>query len=377
MKSRLLWLIVVCTMVSGLALVGCRRGGQSYAKVVEPLRIGAVLPLTGDAAEYGNNDKKGIDLAVELLNAAGGIDGQKLTVVYEDCQADAKLAVSAINKLGMQKVPALIDDAISTIALAMVPVATGNKQVIISTGASNPSLSGISPYFFRIWNSDAEEGVFAAKLVSSDLKAKNVAILYVNTDYGIGLSKVFSGEFSKMGGAIVCTETFEKDAKEFRSQATKLKEKSPDVIYLVGYAAQTGIAAKQLREQGVTARVVGTVAMEDPQFVNLAGEASEGVLYPFPQQPSGEAVGKFKASFRQKYNKEPGLLCDCGYDAANLIILALKQGARSGTDIQGRLAAVKNYDGASGIISFDEKGDVHKPMVVKTIKKGAFVSVQQ
>jgi len=362
------WICFVC-LVSMIILIitGC---SQNEEKVI---KIGAVLPLTGDAAEYGNNDKSGIDLAVEQLNNAGGIEGKKLVVVYEDCGMEPKLAVAAINKLGMQKVPAVIDDAISSIALAMVPVANVNKQAIISTGASNPSLSGISPYFFRIWNSDAEEGVFAARYTFGELGAKNIAVLYINNDYGLGLSKVFSDELTKLGGKIVATESFEKDAKEFRGQVTKIKKKSPDAIYLVGYAAQTGIAAKQMREQGLNASIIGTVAMEDPQFVKLAGKASESVLYPFPKQPTGEAVTKFKEAFKQKYGKEPGLLCDCGYDAANLFILALKQGARSGPEIREKLSLVKNYHGASGEISFDEKGDVHKPMIMKIIKSGQFV----
>jgi len=350
-----------------LIITGCSQNE------VKEIKIGAVLPLTGDAAEYGNNDKSGIDLAVEQVNKAGGIEGQKIEVVYEDCQMDAKLAVAAINKLGMQKVPAVIDDAISSIALAMVPVAGSNKQTIISTGASNPSLSGISPYFFRIWNSDAEEGIFAARFAFNQLRVKNVAILYINNDYGLGLSKVFSEELAKLGGKIVGMESFDKDYRDFRGQIIKLKEKRPDAVYLVGYAAQTGIAAKQLREQGVTARIIGTVAMEDPQFVKLAGKASEGVIYPFPKQPTGEAATKFKQAFKQKYGKEPGLLCDCGYDAANLLIMALKQGARTGEEIRAKLSLVKNYQGASGVISFDEKGDVHKPMIIKVIKSGQFV----
>jgi len=362
------------TTVVGLLAMSLLWIGGCSKQDSEGIRIGAILPLTGDAAEYGINDKRGIDLAVEQVNAAGGIKGRKLEVIYEDCQMDAKLAVAAINKLGMQNIAAVIDDAVSTIALAMVPVANTNKQVIISTGASNPSLSGISPYFFRIWNSDAEEGVFAARAAFRDFGVKNAAILYINNDYGLGLYKVFSGEFSKVGGNIVVIESFEKDAKEFRGQITKIKKKALDVVYLVGYAAQTGIAAKQLREQGVTARIIGTVAMEDPQFVKLAGAASEAVVYPFPEPPSGEVVESFKQAYKKKYGKEPGLLSDCGYDAANLLILALQQNALTGDEIRSKLSIVKDYKGASGVISFDEKGDVHKPMIVKVIKDGKFVS---
>ena len=366
MKMRV-WLVGLVALF-GWCISGC---SQKHAK---ELTIGAILPLSGDAAEYGTNDKNGIELAVEEINMAGGIGGQQLKVLYEDCQADAKSAVAAISKLGLQGVAAVIDDAISSIALALVPVAQANKQAIISTGASNPSLSGMSPYFFRIWNSDAEEGVIAAKFALHETGKGGVAILFVNNDYGVGLSKVFSDELIKNGGAVVGKESFEKDARDFRGQITKLKGAKPKAVYLVGYASQTGIAAQQLLEQGVSVRIIGTVAMEDPQFVKLAGQASESVVYPFPEQSTGAAATQFRQAFQKKYGKEPGLLCDCGYDAAKLFILALQQGARTGDEIKEKLRLVKDYQGASGLITFDDKGDVHKPMIMKVIRGGKFVA---
>jgi branched-chain amino acid transport system substrate-binding protein len=337
------------------------------------IKIGAILPLTGNAALYGSNDREGIDLAVDLSNAEGGINGGKITVLYEDSKGEAKTGVSAINKLVNSKVQIIIDDAISTITLAMLPIATQKKIIILSTGATNPSLSGASPYFFRIWNSDSEEGVFAAKAAYDKLGFKRMAILYVNNDYGIGLKNVFREKYSSLGGQIVAGENFERGGKDFKNILLKIRQVAPEAIYLVGYASETGVITKQLKELKITSRILGTVAMEDTEFLKLAGKGAEGVIYVYPKPPTGTAVQEFKATFKKKYGKDPGILCDVGYDAGNLIIYAYQHGAETADDIRKVFAELKNFQGASGEIKFDKNGDVHKPMILKMIKNGTFM----
>jgi branched-chain amino acid transport system substrate-binding protein len=347
---------------------GCKKATREP----DVIKIGAILPLTGDAALYGNNDREGIDLAIEIINAKGGIDGKEVAILYEDSKAEAKAGVSAINKLANSNISIIIDDAISTVTLAMLPIATEKKIIILSTGATNPSLSGASPYFFRIWNSDAEEGVFAANACYDKLSIKKMAIVYVNNDYGKGLKDVFGKDYIKLGGQIIAEESFEKGDKNFRGIVAKIKQANAEAIYLIGYASETGIVVKQLREAKVTSKIIGTVAMEDPLFLKLAGEASENVIYVFPKAPEGSAVSEFKGQFKRKYSKDPGLLCDAGYDAANLVIYAYQKGAKKVDEIRKVFTEIKDYKGASGEITFDSRGDVHKPMILKTVKKGKF-----
>lgn len=355
-----------------LSFSGCTKQSES-----DGVKIGAILPLTGDAALYGNNDREGIDLAVDMVNAKGGVNGKKVVTFYEDSKAEAKTGVSAINKLANSNVQVIVDDAISTVTLAMLPIATEKKIIILSTGATNPSLSGASPYFFRVWNSDAEEGVFAAKACFDKLPIKKMVIIYVNNDYGKGLRDVFKNEYTALGGQIIAEETYEKSDKNFKSMVAKIKQAGSDAIYLVGYASETGIVTKQLREAKVTAKIVGTVAMEDPVFLKLAGNASEGVIYVFPKAPEGLVVQEFKEQFKKKYNKEPSLLCDAGYDAANLVISAYQKGAKSSDEIRKVFAELKSFQGASGEITFDSKGDVHKPMILKSVSNGSFVEYKE
>lgn len=372
--------LVTLTVASLFALVitffACTNEKEK-GKKPETIKIGAILPLTGDAAVYGNNDRQGIDLAVEIANVKGGVNGRKIVVVYEDNRGDAKTAVSAINKLDNRDIQVVIDDAISTVTLAMLPVATQQKFIVLSTGATNPSLSGASPYFFRIWNSDAAEGVFAAEAYFNQLKLNRMAILYVNNDYGKGLKDVFEKKYTSLGGEIVAVESFDRDTKDFRNILFKLKGRDLQAIYLVGYASETGIIVKQLKELKIDASITGTVAMEDATLLNLAGKAAEGIIYVFPKPPEGKVVQEFRNQFKEKYGTAPAILCDVGYDAANLVIYAYRNGAKTSDDIRRIFAELKNFKGASGEIKFDTNGDVHKPMILKTIKNGAFVEYAQ
>ncbi|MDD5266662.1 MAG: ABC transporter substrate-binding protein [Methylococcales bacterium] len=334
--------------------------------------VGAILPLTGDAAQYGNNDKEGIMLAINQANASGGINGRVIRLAAEDCQTEAKLAISAFNKLKAQGVNSIIDDAISTISLALVPLLDSEKTVLISTGSSNPSLSGASPFFFRVWNSDSYEGQVTAEYIKMSNPSAKLGILYINSDYGKGLYSVITDRLAGSSVKIVSAETFDKETRNFRPQISKVKKAGLSLLYLIGYASQTGPLTRQIREARISTPIIGTVAMEDPEFLKLAGSGAEGVIYPFPSQPSGSAVNEFKSAFRQAYGKEPGLLHDVGYDAANLIIKVMRDGAKNGDEIRTRLAIITDYQGASGLISFNANGDVSKPMEMKVIRHEQF-----
>lgn len=369
-----IWIVVTIFAVAAIAAFMWKKTGPAPEESVNIL-IGAVLPLTGDAAEYGKNDRQGIDLAVSLVNESGGIGGRMVEVRYEDCQTDGKKALAAFNKLRAEGVSLFINDAISTVSLAMAPILEQNKSVLISTGASNPSLSGISPWFFRIWNSDAFEGRIAADYLKATAPTAKVAVLYVNNDYGQGLQRVLGEELKGSQIQLVTRDSFDAGTGDFRTQVAKIQAAAPSHIYLIGYAAQTGPATRQIREAGITAQIVGTVAMEDPGFLSLAGTSSNGVVYPFPKASEGAAVERFKTAFRAKFAKEPALLNDCGYDAANLLLEAFRKGAVTPLDVRDSLSKVKGFPGASGEISFDSNGDVSKPMEIKVIKDGKFTQL--
>jgi branched-chain amino acid transport system substrate-binding protein len=227
MRRRLLTLCLSIFVILGITTV-------SIAE--EVYKVGAILPLTGPGALWGNNTRKGAEIAVEEINKAGGINNKKLVLISEDSKGVAKEGVSVVHKLiNIDKVNGLLDDAVSSVALAIVPIITENKLPTISTGSTNPKLSGSSPYFFRLWNSDIEEAVISAKFIASEKKFNKGVILYIRNEYGDGLQVAFEKEFAKYDGKILGKESFEPGAASFREQLLKLKALKPQFIYLVGY----------------------------------------------------------------------------------------------------------------------------------------------
>ncbi len=360
---------LVLFFVSIIIICGC-------AKREEPeiVKIGAILPLTGEAALWGQNSKKGIDLAIQEVNDNGGINGKIVHVIYEDSKALPKDGVTAMNKLvNINQVPAIIEGPASSVALAIVPIANKKQIVLISTGSTNPMLSEVGPpYFFRTWNSDDEEARFSAEYVVSKLKIRNMATMYVNNEYGRGLSDAFKNEFEKREGQIEIIESFEQGDRDFRSQLIKIKQFSIDGLYLIGYPKGIPILLRQIKEVGLKSKIIGTVSFEDPQIPEIAGEAAEGIIYPYPKPSTGATVENFQKMFRKKYDEEPGITTDTGYDNAKLLTYAIKEGGYNGKGIREILANIKHWQGASGEISFSKTGDVHKHMVMKIIKDGSF-----
>ena len=367
-------IVTVAFIISFGLFMGC-------AKEKGEIRIGAVLPLTGDVAVWGNNTKEGIDLAVEAVNKNGGVNGRELVILYEDSQAQAQQGVTALRKLiTVDRVPAIIDNSVSSVTLAMAPIAEQNKVVILATGATAPKISEAGDFIFRIWNSDALEGEVMAEYAHGELGLRKIAILRVNNDYGKGLDEVFRREFSESGGEILFSEAFEQSETDFRTQLAKIKSVDPEALYVVGYPREVPQLLKQMKELGINLQVLGTVAFEDPHIIEIAKDAAEGIIYPYPVQPSKEdaSVSTFLSQYKAKYNKEPGITCDVGYDAVNMITLATKlSGGHEGEDIRKGLMMIKDYHGASGVMEFDENGDVHKAMEMKTVENGAFVWRQE
>ncbi len=363
-KSRAALAVLTFTL---LLATGCSGTSVKSGKIV----IGAVLPFTGDNSLYGDNEKKGITLALQEVKKRWPT--LKVDVVYEDTKGEAKTGALAIQKLKAQGVNFFIDDAMSSVTFAMVP-ALGSDALMISTGATNPKLSGASPFFFRIWNSDAEEGGQAAQL-SRKLRsgAKKVAVLYVNNDYGVGLKDVYLREVVKAIPGIVARDfSYESAQRNLRDLAAVVREFKPDLIYLVGYGPETGLVVKELRAYRVAAAIVSTVTTEDPKFLERAGPAAEGVTYVYPKSPSGGEADTFRNLFAQTFGGQPGILADHAYDAVLLYGMAFNSGATKPEGVQHWLQGMAVYDGASGAIKFDANGDIHAPYDLKSVQKGAF-----
>ncbi len=373
MRKLTFYLFVILLSIL-LGITGC-------AKEEGVIKIGAILPLTGDAALYGQNAKEGIDLAVEEINSDGGVLKREIKIIYEDTQADPKIGVSAFQKLiKVDKVNAVIGSITSSVILAVAPIANKEKIVVLSPAATSPKVTEAGEFIFRNWPSDAYEGKIMAEYVYHNLNLKKISLLLINNDYGKGLEQVFVKEFNRLDGEIGIIETFNPKETDIRTQILKIKNSKSDGLYIVGYPEEFVIILKQIRELRLKTQLLSTSAFQDKEIIEKCGIASEGVIYPYPVEPdpNNPVVANFEKNFNNKYRKKPGIVCDTGYDALKMIVYAIQlENGSSGSEIQRGLHSIKNFQGASGVMSFDRNGDIEKIMEIKTIKKSEFVKLQQ
>ncbi len=343
------------------------------------ITIGAILPLTGDAASYGIAIKQGIESALRKINSKGGIKGTPLSVIYEDDKADPKEGVSAINKLiSINKVHAIIGAVPSSVTLAIAPIAEKNRVVLLSPASSSPRLTSAGDYIFRNYPSDTLEGKLVAQYVVNN-KYSSSAVITINNDYGNGLDEVFSKEYVSLKGHIVMDEKYNEGETDFRTILAKVKEANPKCIFIVGYSKELGRLVRQARELGIKTQFFSTVNFYDKQSIVSGGTAVEGVVFSSPvfdvnsHQP---AVADFVAEYKKAYNENPDVWAAHGYDALLLVVEAMNTRGVSSDNIRDGLYSIKDFPGVSGVTTFDKNGDVIKQARFLTVKNGEFVPVE-
>ncbi|MBP7427870.1 MAG: ABC transporter substrate-binding protein [Candidatus Hydrogenedentes bacterium] len=371
MKKLLVVLAVVVAVV--IAVIVLNRS-KSDGKDV---RIGAILPLTGDAGSYGTGLKKGMDVALDGVNAQGGINGKKLVMVVEDSQADPAKAVNAFNKLrSVDRVPMVLGDMFSAGTLAIAPIAERNKIVLLSPSASAVDLTKAGDYIFRIYPSDTYDGTYLAQFAHSKAKAKTVAIVYMQVASISAIVQVFQSEFEKSGGKVVCAEAYKEGDTDFRSQLAKATASNPDMIFIPGYLKEMANLLKQAKELGVKTPFLSISTFADPKILELAGDAAEGVQFSSPAFDAKSAAPEMQAFvgvFRKNFNQEPDILAGYGYDVVNIAAQALRSSGEITSDnIKQALYGIKDYPGVTGVTTFDSNGDVVKQLRMMCVKNGAF-----
>jgi len=367
--------ILIFALVLVFPLAGCQNqqsGGSS-----ESLEIGAILPLTGDNANYGEAAQRGIDLAVKQINEAGGIEGREIQISYKDTKAATRTGVNVTQQLvNVNGVPAIIGGIVSGVTLAAAKVTERNEVVLISPTASSPDLSDAGEYIFRNFPSDNLEGRVMAKFMHNR-EVSNVAIIQLRNDYGEGVASVFKEAFQNHGGEVVVHERYSEDATQFRPIVEKVQAANPDAIYVIGYYSGAARLIKEARESGLDQQVFSTTTVEDPQFVEIGGEAVEGVIYPlasgYDENSQQPAVQRFEKGFQNMHGEAPGFVAAQAYDCVYLIKRAIENGGRfTGPAIQKGMAQIEGFEGATGEITFDAKGDVQKSLTMKVARDGKF-----
>ncbi len=333
--------------------------------------IGVVLPLTGKYASYGQGTKQGIELAAEDIRNGGG----QIQLYYEDSKSTPKDGVSAGLKLiNLHHVDAVIGDIASEITLALAPILEEKHVILFSPGSSSPSLTNAGDYIFRNWISDAYEGRYLAEFIKSKLpEMKKVSVIYANNDYGIGLKKEFANTF----GSILSEDAFNTDTKSFLPILTKIKQKNPDGVFMIGYHQDYATILKQAKEINFSVQFFSSVSFQDEKVLQLAGDAANGVIYSIPESSTndGEKMA-FTERFEKRFGNAPSVFALHAYDATRILSAGM-QDTKNVENLKAYLYGIKDYDGLSGKTTIDSNGDVIKPVTIKTVRNGRFVAYEK
>ncbi len=365
------------SVLAGAAL--CTASGMLFAAPKSNnIRVGGIAPLSGAVAVYGVECKNGIDLAIAEINAAGGINGQKIEFICEDDEGDAAKSVSAYKKLiTKDKTRIIIGSLTSGCTIAITKQAQANKVIQIAPAATAVNVTDAGNYIFRACFIDPFQGRVGGKFASENLGAKKAAILYdIGNDYSVGLTDNFVSEFTKNGGTIVAKESYGAGEKDFNAIITKVKAANPDVVYLPDYYSTVALIAKQLRAQGVNTPIVGADGWD-----GLTENADDSVLNGYysnhyAEDSDSPAVQKFVKNFEAKYGKKPNSFAALGYDSVYMLKDAILKAGTS-TDIAKIREALEATDAdyVTGHIKFDEKRNpIKSAVMVKMVKENGKLS---
>ena len=342
----------------------------------DPIKVGEYASLTGKEAGFGQTSHHGVMLAIEEINAAGGVLGRPLELVYEDDQTKPGESATAVKKLiSRDKVVALIGEVSSSRTLEAAPIAQRAKIPMIAPAATNERVTKVGNYIFRVCFIDPFQGGVMAKFATEDLKLKKVAILSsVSNAYSLGLAKVFKKTFEDAGGEVVTEKSFTEGDKDFRAQLTAVKSAGVDGVFVPSYYTEAALIVRQARDLGMTIPFFGGDGWEDEQLLNIGGEALNGCYYSthFSAENTDPSVVKFVGKYKQRWGGEvPGAFSALGYDAVYVLADAIKRaGTTDSAKLRDALAATKNFAGATGVTTLDKNRNASKPATIIAIKDG-------
>lgn len=360
-KSLLLSFVAACAATLGAA---------------EPIKVGEFACLTGKDATFGQSQHKGIVLALEEINAAGGVLGRPLEVISEDNQSKPGESATVAKKLiSREKVVALLGEVTSGRSLEVAPLAQAAKIPMIATGATNPKVTQTGNHVFRVCFIDDFQGTVMAKFALSELKAKKVATLTsVSSPYSVGLAKFFKETFTAGGGVIAAEQKFSEGDKDFRAQLTAIKAAGVDAVFVPGYYTEAALIARQARSLGLTIPLFGGDGWESEKLLEIGGEALNQCYYSthFTPENQDAAVAQFVKKFKARWNGEtPDAYAALGYDALYILVDAIKRaGVTEGPKLREAIASTTAFSGASGVTTLDKDRNASKPATIIAIVDG-------
>lgn len=382
---------VAGTLIVALALAGC--AGSSKDELV----IGEYGSLTGGDATFGQSTKAGVEVALDELVAQkqGKIGGMTVRIVVEDDQGRPEEAASVVQKLVNQdQAIAVIGEVASSRSLAAGPICQQNGVPMISPSSTNPGVTQIGDFIFRMCYLDDFQGQVMARFTAQNLGLKRVAMLKdIKNDYSVALAQFFTEEFVKNGGSIEIEQSYQSGDQDYRAQLTAIKAKKPEAIILPGYYTEAGLIGRQARELGLTMPIIGGDGWESEKLIEIGGEAMNGCYYAnhWSLDQPNDKLQAFLAAYRAKFNGDPDAIGGLAYDAATVLFRSMEKlatddaaafaalgSSKAGTParkeatrkLRDLIAATAGYEGATGMITLDENRNPKKPIVMIAVKGG-------
>jgi len=361
------------------ALTGLLASAATFA--AEPVKLGFFMSITGRDASFGEASLRGARLAVDELNAAGGILGRPVELVVEDNRsAPGESATAAKKLISRDRVVALIGECSSARTLEAAPVAQAAGVPLISPASTNPKVTQVGDAVFRVCFIDPFQGDVIATFARRRLGLKRAALLVDATaPYSVGLAEYFTKTFTALGGEVVATQKYAAADTDFRAQLTAIRAAQPDAIFLPGYYVAAGLVARQAKQLGLTATLLGGDGFEAPQLLEIGGEALEGVYYSthFATENTGAASRAFVAAYRARHDTVPNGLSALTYDAIKLVADAARRaGTTEKSALRAALAATKDFPGVTGRTTINAHRDADKDAAIITVKNGELVFVE-
>jgi branched-chain amino acid transport system substrate-binding protein len=367
----------------------------SCGKKTEDIRVGEFGSLTGTTATFGISTKNAIDLAIDEANSEGGIEGKLIKVIVEDDQSKPEEAATAVRKLIEQdRVIAVLGEVSSSRSLAGAPICQNAKVPMITPSSTNPKVTEVGDYIFRVCFTDPFQGMVAARFGYDSLDAREAAILRdIRNDYSVGLADFFIETFTSMGGAIVADESYSEGDIDFKAQLTAIKAKSPDLIFVPGYYTEVGLIARQARELGIDLPLLGGDGWVSDRLIDIGGEALNGCYFvnPYWEHDPDPAVQSFVKAYKERFGGNPDGMAALAYDAGRFLVAGLKKLAAEDPEaftaivgvpsaetkelrrqalakLRDIFASTKDFPGITGSITIDANRNAVKPAIFLTIK---------
>ena len=368
-------------LVLGLALIF----GMTTGAMAANIRIGVAAPFTGNLAAYGDNIKAGTSLKLKEINDAGGINGQKVELVWGDDLCQPKDAGTVGSKFAADKsIVAVIGHLCSSATLAAMPIYVRAGLPALSPTSTNPTIGDVGKgWFFRNCYTDDFQGKYLASYVVPKLLGKNkVAIFYENNDYAIGLKDSFMAGARSAGVNVTGAEAYMTGTTDFTPQLTKLLRDKPEAIFLCGYHPEGALIAGQGRKLGFTGPLFGADGIDNEDYIKIGGKAAENTYCTVPflaasASPAGKAFAK---QYKKAYGRDVDWMSANAYDCLGILAQVIGKVGADRKKIRDGLAAINSeatgYKGVTGLTYFDKKGDCSKPAFVKMVKDGKFVAAK-